>query len=278
MLTGFDDLDLLTGGLLGGNLVFLASRPSIGKTSLAIAIASNVVRRDPETIYGADFGAREVRHAVAFFSLQSTRSQVVQKMIAQTGHLPVHDLRSGSVQAAHWPRLVRSVAEISRSPLLLNDSASLSLREMRNALEATRRGLSGTGIELGFVIVDYFQLMLPPTGSAVEREEHGTAILRGLKMLARDLDVPVLVLAQLGPDLERRHDKRPWLTDFGPFEPVEGFADMVMFLYRDEHYNPDSDDKGVAEVLVAKNRNGPTGRVQLAFHESWGMFASLARR
>ncbi len=125
MLTGFDDLDLLTGGLLDGNLVFLASRPSVGKTSLAIGIASNVVRREPETIYGSDFGAREVRYAVAFFSLQSTRSQVVQKMIAQIGHLRVHDLRRGSGRAAHWPRLVRSVAEVSRSPLFLNDSASL---------------------------------------------------------------------------------------------------------------------------------------------------------
>ncbi|MEW6636981.1 MAG: DnaB-like helicase C-terminal domain-containing protein [Actinomycetota bacterium] len=277
-LTGFTDLDRLTGGLSEGALVVLASGPYAGKTSLALSIVANVLRREPEPIYGANLGVREVRRAVALFSLQSTREQVVQRMVSLAGNLPVRDLRSGSVRAEDWPKLIRSVVEVSRAPLFVNDSAGLSLREMRGALEEMRRGLHGTDVELGLVVVDHLRLMLPPARSEDEREDHATRILRGLKILARDLRVPVLLLAQLPRGLERRHDKRPVLSDFEPSEPVDQFADTVLFLYRDELYDPDTDDKGIAEVIVAKHRDGPTGKVQLAFLEAFGRFASLARR
>lgn len=275
--TGFTDLDRLTGGFSEGDLVALASVPYVGKTSLALSIAANVLRREPETVYGVGLGVREVRRAVALFSLQSTREEVVQRMVSMTGNLPVRDLRGGSVRAEDWPKLIRSVAEVSRAPLFVNDSTGLSLREMREALEVVRRGLGGTDVELGLVIVDNLRLMFPPARSGEERADHAASILRGLKVLARDLRVPVLLLAQLPRGLERRHDKRPLLPDFEPSEPVEEFADTVMFLYRDEIYDPDTDDKGIAEVIVAKQRGGPTGRVMLAFSESFGRFASLAR-
>lgn len=277
-LTGFTDLDQLTGGLSNGDLIVLASRPHMGQSSLALSIAANVIRREPESIYEAELGMREVRRAVAFFSLQSSREQVVQRMISLVGHFPVRDLRSGNVQVEDWPRLVRTVAEVSRAPLFLNDSTDLSLREMRTALEETRRGLRGTDVELGLVIIDHFRLMLPPIRSETDYENHAADILRGLKILARDMRLPVVLLTQLPSGLERRHDRRPLLSDFELSEPMEQFADMVMFLYRDEYYNPDSDDKGIAEIIVGKHRNGPTGKVQLAFLESFGRFASLARR
>jgi replicative DNA helicase len=277
-LTGFTDLDQLTGGLSNGDLIVLASRPHMGQSSLALSIAANVIRREPESIYGEELGMREVRRAVAFFSLQSSREQVVQRMISLVGHFPVRDLRSGNIQVEDWPRLVRTVAEVSRAPLFLNDSTDLSLREMRTALEETRRGLRGTDVELGLVIIDRFRLMLPPIRSESDYENHAADILRGLKILARDIRLPVVLLTQLPSGLERRHDRRPLLSDFELSEPMEQFADMVMFLYRDEYYNPDSDDKGIAEIIVGKHRNGPTGKVQLAFLESFGRFASLARR
>lgn len=277
-LTGFTDLDQLTGEFSEGALAVLASRPYVGKTSLALSIAANVLRREPETIYGTDLGMREVRRAVAFFSLQSTREQVVQRMISLVGHLPVRDLRSGSIGAEDWPRLIRSVAEVSRAPLFLNDSMHLSLREMRAALEEMRLGLHGIDVELGLVVIDQLRLMLPLARPKDSSEDQAASILRGLKVLARDLRVPVLLLAQLPRGLERRHDKRPLLSDFEPSEPADQFADMILFLYRDEFYDADSDDKGIAEIIVAKHRAGPTGKVQLAFLESFGRFASLARR
>ena len=277
-LTGFTDLDRLTGGFADGTLVVLASRPYVGKTSLALSIVANVLRREPETVFGADLGMREIRQAVALFSLQSSRDQVVERMVSILGRFPVRDLRGGNVWAEDWPRLLRTVAEVSRSPLFLSDSAGATVGDMRASLTGLDGDLRGTDVRLGLVVVDHLGLMLPHTGSEHEREERAAGVLRGLKVLARDLRVPVLALAQLPRGLERRHDKRPLLSDFEPWEPTEEFADAVVFLYRDEFYDPDTDDKGVAEVIVAKHRDGPTGKVQLAFLESFGRFASIARR
>jgi replicative DNA helicase len=187
----------------------------------------------------------------------------------------MRNLHAGNVGAEDWPRLIRSVAEVSQAPLFLGGLLGISVEDMRTGLEQLCRDLSRTGVELGLVVVDYFQLMLPFGRSPAGCKEHGTTVLRGLKLLARDFDVPVLVLAELRRDLEQRHDGRPWLTDFGPSEPVEDFADVVMFLYRDEYYDPDCDDKGIAEIIVARNRGGPTDKVQQAFLERWGKFASL---
>jgi replicative DNA helicase len=153
----------------------------------------------------------------------------------------------------------------------------MSVVDMRSSLMKLDRDLRGTDMRLGLVVVDHLGLMLSQIGAEAEREENAADVLRGLKILARDLRVPVLALAQLPRELACRYDKRPLLSDFEPSEPMEEFADAVVFLYRDEFYNPDTDDKGIAEVIVAKHRDGPTGKVQLAFLESFGRFASIAR-
>lgn len=277
-LTGFADLDGLTGGLSEGALVVLASRPYVGKTSLALSIVANILRREPETVYGADLGMREIRQAVALFSLQSSKEQVVQRLVSILGRFPVSDLRAGNIWAEDWPRLIRAVAEVSRSPLFLSDSAGTSAEDMRSSLASLDGDLRGTDMRLGLVVVDHLGLMLPQVGSESEREERAAGTLRALKILARDLRVPVLALARLPRGLDRRYDKRPLLSDFDPSEPVEEFADAVMFLYRDEFYDPDIDDKGIAEVIVAKHRDRPNGKAQLAFLESFGRFASIDRR
>lgn len=281
-LTGFTDLDRLTGGLSEGSLTILASPSGVGKSSFVLSLAANILRREPEPVYGADIGMREVRQTVALFSLQSSKDQVFQKLMAIVGHLPLHNVYSGSVGPEDWPQMVRSAYELSRSPLFVNDSAGINLREMRASLQEVKQSLhdtnlDGAKIELGLIVVDHLHLMLSRSGTPAERENKVTNILRDLKILARDLNVPVLVLSQI-PGEVRRHDKRPLISDFDPSEPVDEFADMVMFLYRDEFYNPDSGDKGIAEVIVAKHRSGPTGMVQMAFLDLvGGRFVSLAR-
>lgn len=281
-LTGFTDLDRLTSGFPDGSLAVLASPSGVGKTSFALSLTANILRREPEPIYGADIGMREVRPAVAMYSLQSSKAQVLQRLTAMVGDIPIRDLHEGSVRAEDWPRLVRAVAETSRAPLYINDSADITTREMRESLAELNQGLSATNVdgakvELGLVVVDHLHLMLRRSGAPSERESQATHILRELKVLARDINVPLLLLAQL-PREERRHDKRPLILDFDPSEPVDEFADTVMFLHRDEFYDTDSDDKGIVELIVAKQRSGPTGKVQMAFLDLYGgRFVSLAR-
>jgi replicative DNA helicase len=190
-------------------------------------------------------------------------------------------LRSGNVKAEDWPKLVRGVAEVSRAPIWIDDTAGVTLMEIRAKVRRLSSQLNARGeTPLSLVVVDYLQLMIG--GDARNRQENRqqeiAEISRGLKVLARDLDVPVLAIAQLSRAVESRHDKRPMLSDLRDSGAIEQDADMVMFLYRDEYYNPDSDDKGIAEVIVGKHRNGPTGKVQLAWMEQYTKFASLARR
>lgn len=281
-ITGYTDLDRLTGGFPGGSLTILASPSGVGKTSFALSLLANILRREPEPVYGADIGMREFRPAVALFSLQTSKAQILEKMTAMAGHIPIHDLNEGSVRNEDWPRLVRAVAETSRAPLYLNDSASITVSQMREPLTELNRGLPATNVdgakvELGLVVVDHLHLMLRRSGTPSERESQAASILRELKVLARDLNVPILVLSQL-PREERRHDKRPLISDFAPSEPVDEFADTVMFLYRDEFYDQDSEDKGVVELIVAKQRGGPTGKVHMAFLDNvGGKFATLAK-
>jgi replicative DNA helicase len=219
---------------------------------------------------------------VAIFSLEMSKEQLVQRLISQTTRIRTQDLRSGNVKAEDWPKLVRGVAEVSRAPIWIDDSAGITLMEMRAKVRRLASRLSAqasegeAGAPLSMVVIDYLQLMM---GSNREnRQQEIAEISRGLKVLARDLNVPVLAIAQLSRAVEQRHDKRPLLSDLRDSGSIEQDADMVMFLYRDEYYNPDSDDKGIAEVIVGKHRNGPTGKVQLAWLEQYTKFASLARR
>jgi replicative DNA helicase len=261
--SGFEDLDRLTTGFHKSDLVVLAARPAMGKTAMAL-----------NTIWHA---AGDKGLPVAIFSLEMSKEQLVQRLISQTTRIRTQDLRSGNVKAEDWPKLVRGVAEVAKAPIWIDDTAGVTLMEMRAKVRrlVSRLNTQG-GLPLSLVVVDYLQLMV---GSSREnRQQEISEISRGLKVLARDLDVPVLAIAQLSRAVEARHDKRPLLSDLRDSGAIEQDADMVMFLYRDEYYNPDSDDKGIAEVIVGKHRNGPTGKVQLAWLEQYTKFASLARR
>jgi replicative DNA helicase len=221
----------------------------------------------------------EKKMPVAIFSLEMSKEQLVQRLISQTTRIPAQALRSGSVKAEDWPKLVRGVAEVSRAPIWIDDTAGVTLMEIRAKVRRLASQLNVVGeMPLSLVVVDYLQLMVGQGNRAENRQQEIAEISRGLKVLARDLDVPVLAIAQLSRAVEARHDKRPLLSDLRDSGAIEQDADMVMFLYRDEYYNSESDDKGIAEVIVGKHRNGPTGKVQLAWLEQYTKFASLARR
>jgi replicative DNA helicase len=263
--TGFEDLDRLTTGFHKSDLIILAARPAMGKTALSL-----------NAIWHA---SGEKKMPVAIFSLEMSKEQLVQRLISQTTRIPAQALRSGNVKAEDWPKLVRGVAEVSRAPIWIDDTAGVTLMEIRAKVRRLASQLNVAGeMPLSLVVVDYLQLMVGQGNRAENRQQEIAEISRGLKVLARDLDVPVLAIAQLSRAVEARHDKRPLLSDLRDSGAIEQDADMVMFLYRDEYYNSDSDDKGIAEVIVGKHRNGPTGKVQLAWMEQYTKFASLARR
>ncbi|MDQ3864067.1 MAG: replicative DNA helicase [Actinomycetota bacterium] len=264
--TGFEDLDRLTTGFHKSDLIILAARPAMGKTALSL-----------NAIWHA---AGERKMPVAIFSLEMSKEQLVQRLISQTTRIPTQALRSGNVKAEDWPKLVRGVAEVSRAPIWIDDTAGVTLLEIRAKVRRLASQLNVAGeMPLSLVVVDYLQLMVggEAHSRAENRQQEVSEISRGLKVLARDLDVPVLAVAQLSRAVESRHDKRPLLSDLRDSGSIEQDADVVMFLYRDEYYNPESDDKGIAEVIVGKHRNGPTGKVQLAWMEQYTKFASLAR-
>src|ERR687885_497902 len=269
--TGFEDLDRLTTGFHKSDLVVLAARPAMGKTAMAL-----------NAIWHA---SGEKKMPVAIFSLEMSKEQLVQRIVSQTTRIRTQDLRSGNVKAEDWPKLVRGVAEVARAPIWIDDTAGITLMEMRakvrrlaSRLHAQVNTEGQSGAPLSLVVVDYLQLMVGQGNRSENRQQEIAEISRGLKVLARDLDVPVLAIAQLSRAVEARHDKRPLLSDLRDSGAIEQDADLVMFLYRDEYYNTDSDDKGIAEVIIGKHRNGPTGKVQLAWLEQYTKFASLARR
>jgi replicative DNA helicase len=265
--SGFEDLDQKTTGFHKSDLVILAARPAMGKTAMALNFLWHAA------------GVKGL--PVAIFSLEMSKEQLVQRLISQITRIRTQDLRSGNVKAEDWPKLVRGVAEVGRAPIWIDDTAGITLMEMRAKVRRLASRLSAQGeVPLSLVVVDYLQLMVGGSvGNRSEnRQQEVAEISRGLKVLARDLNVPVLAVAQLSRAVEQRHDKRPLLSDLRDSGSIEQDADMVMFLYRDEYYNPDSDDKGIAEVIVGKHRNGPTGKVQLAWLEQYTKFASLARR
>jgi replicative DNA helicase len=263
--TGFEDLDRLTTGFHKSDLIILAARPAMGKTAMAL-----------NAIWHA---SGEKKMPVAIFSLEMSKEQLVQRLISQTTRIPAQALRSGNVKAEDWPKLVRGVAEVARAPIWIDDTAGVTLMEIRAKVRRLSSQLNATGERpLSLVVVDYLQLMIGQGNRQENRQQEIAEISRGLKVLARDLDVPVLAIAQLSRAVEARHDKRPLLSDLRDSGAIEQDADMVMFLYRDEYYNSESDDKGIAEVIVGKHRNGPTGKVQLAWLEQYTKFASLARR
>ena len=255
--SGFRDLDRLTSGFQAGNLIIVAARPSMGKSALGLCIAANLA----------------VRHEtpVALFTLEMSKSEVTQRLMCSEAKVESQRLRTGKLAADDWPRLTTACDRLAKAPIYVDDTGSITMMEIRSKA----RRLKSREPNLGLVIVDYMQLMT--SGATAEnRVQEVSQISRALKVLARDLDVPVLAMSQLSRAVEQRHEKRPILSDLRESGSIEQDADLVMFVYRDEYYNEDSDQQGLAELILAKNRNGPTGTEKLSFLKRYAKFADLA--
>jgi replicative DNA helicase len=256
--SGFRDLDRITSGFQEGNLVVMAARPSMGKSALGLGVAANLaVRRNIP---------------VALFTLEMSKSEVTQRLMCSEAKVESQRLRTGKLSADDWPRLTAACDKLAKAPLYVDDTGSITMMEIRSKA----RRLKSKHADLGLIIVDYLQLMT--SGTTVEnRVQEVSQISRSLKVLARDLDVPIVALSQLSRAVEQRHDKRPILSDLRESGSIEQDADIVMFIYRDEYYNAEeSDQQGLAEVIVAKHRNGPTDTVKLSFLKRYAKFSDLA--
>ncbi|MBA2278430.1 MAG: replicative DNA helicase [Chloroflexia bacterium] len=252
--TGFADLDQLTGGLQRSDLIVLAARPSMGKTALALGLA-----------YGA-----AVQHGktVGIFSLEMSAEQLVQRLLATETGVDSHRLRLGQIDDSEWERISRALGRLAEAPIFIDDSANAGVMDVRSK---ARRLQAEHGLDM--VIVDYLQLM---TGRRSDnRVQEISEITRGLKGLARELNVPVIALSQLSRAVESRADHRPMLSDLRESGSIEQDADIVMFIFRDDKYDENSEKKGIAEIIVAKHRNGPVGSINLRFFERTARFADL---
>src|SRR5947209_10134765 len=255
--SGFKDIDELTGGFQPGNLIVLAARPAMGKSCLVTNIAQNA---------SVDHG-----RPVALFSLEMSETELAQRFIAAEAKLNGDDLRKGRVRPDRWPKVVKATERLAAAPLYIDDSSDLGVMELR----AKARRLHSRQ-PLGLVIVDYLQLMRPEPGADSRVEQIGQ-ISRGLKLLARELSIPVIAVSQLSRAVESRPDKRPLLSDFRESGQIEQDADLVMFIFRDEYYNKESERPGEADIIVAKHRNGPVGDVVLTFLSRYPKFANVFR-
>jgi replicative DNA helicase len=254
--TGFNLFDEKTSGLQRSDLIIIAGRPSMGKTSFAMNIAENAALHN--------------ERSVAVFSMEMPGEQLALRMMSSLGRIDSHNLRTGKLDDHDWPRLISSVNMLSKSKLFIDDSPALTPTELR---ARTRRLKREHGIDL--VIIDYLQLM-QVAGSTENRATEISEISRSLKALAKELQVPVIALSQLNRSVEQRPDKRPVMSDLRESGSIEQDADVILFIYRDEVYNPESADKGVAELLIRKQRNGPIGMVKLAFLGQYTRFENLA--
>lgn len=255
--SGFEALDEKTLGFQPSNLIIVAARPSIGKSALMGDFALHAAVRQ-----GAP---------VVIFSLEMSRNEIVQRFLSSEAKVDSQRIRKGSLQEQDWARLSNALGRLHEAPIFIDDSASITLMEMR---AKCRRIKARYG--LGLVVIDYLQLMQSPRKSE-NRNQEVSEISRALKILARELEIPVLCASQLNRSVEARADKRPMLGDLRESGAIEQDSDIVMFLYRDEFYNPDTEHKGEAELILAKHRNGPTGTVHLAFMNQYTKFASIAR-
>jgi replicative DNA helicase len=255
--TGYADLDERLSGLQPSALVIVGARPSMGKTSFALGIAAHA--------------AIEKNLPVLFFSLEMSHLELTQRLLCSEARVDSSRMRNGKLHESDWPKVVHAIGKLGEAPLFIDDNPNLTVMEIR---AKARRLKSREG--LGLIVVDYLQLM-SGHGPAENRQVEVSEISRGLKILARELSVPVVALSQLSRSLEARADKRPVLADLRESGSLEQDADVVLFIYRDEVYNKDSADKGTAEVIISKHRNGPTGMTQLAFLDHFTRFANMAR-
>lgn len=256
--TGYPDLDRMTSGFQPSDLIIVAARPSVGKTAFALNIAQNVGIRG---------------ETVAIFSLEMSAQQLVTRMLCAEGNLEAHKLRTGYLEEDDWERLTMAISTLAKAPIFIDDTPNITVTEIRSKLRRLKaeRGLS-------LVVIDYLQLIQGRSRYAENRQQEISEISRSLKGIARELHVPVIALSQLSRAVEQRQDKRPILSDIRESGSIEQDADIVAFLYRDDYYDPETDRKNIVEVIIAKQRNGPTGKVELVFLKEYNKFVSLDRR
>jgi replicative DNA helicase len=289
--TGYEKLDAKTAGLHEGDLTIVAARPGMGKTSFVLNLAVNVA--SPRTVsvpgpgdagYGDNVERQEPGYGVAVFSLEMPREQLASRMVCSEGRVDLGKLRQGFLQAEDWRRLTEAASYLSSLPVWVDDTPALGLLELRAKVRRIQaeynRAPDGVHTErkLGLVVIDYLQLMQGRPGVS-SREQEISEISRGLKQLAKELRVPVIALSQLNRAVETRtsKDKRPQLSDLRESGAIEQDADTIVFIYRDDYYNPETTDrKGIAELIIAKQRNGPTGKVLTRFTSSCTRFDNLA--
>ncbi len=255
--TGFEEIDKLTSGLQASELIIIAGRPSMGKTAFSLDIARHA--------------ASEADITVAFFSLEMSRNQIGKRLLSSEAKVDSHKLRGGFLEESDWPKLAQATGALAEIPLFIDDTPALSVLEMK----AKARRLKSEHHNLGLIIVDYLQLMRGE-GFKDSREQEISNISSSLKALAKELDLPVVALSQLNRRVEDRQDKRPQLADLRESGAIEQDADVVAFIYRDEVYNksPDNPNKGIAEVIIGKQRNGPVGNAKLVFLDKYTSFAN----
>ena len=255
--SGFIDLDRMTSGWQKSDFIILAARPAMGKTAFALNMAQNA--------------AMATKEPVAIFSLEMSKEQLVNRMISSMAEIDQQTLRNGRIYGEDWVRLVNAIAPLAEAPVFIDDTPAISVREVR---AKARRLKAEHG--LAMIIIAYLQLM-GSTGRIESRQQEVSQISRSLKALARELDVPIIALSQLSRSVEQGTEKKPSLSHLRESGSLEQDADIVMFIYRDEYYNEDSDKKGQAEIIIAKHRNGATGSVDLSFRKEFTKFGNLSR-
>jgi len=256
LATGFTDLDEMTAGLQPSDLIIVAARPSMGKTALAVNMAEHA--------------ALKSKKAVALFSMEMSASQLAFRLISSLGRINQQHLRTGDIQEEEWPRVTSAITLLSDAKIFIDDTPALSPAELRARARRLKREH-----DLGLIVIDYLQLMAAST-QGENRATEISEISRSLKAMAKELDCPVIALSQLNRSLEQRTDKRPVMADLRESGAIEQDADVILFIYRDEYYNSESNDKGQAEIIIGKQRNGPTGMVKLTFLGQYTRFESIA--
>ena len=256
--TGFIDLDYRTAGMQPSDLVLIAARPSMGKTAFVLNIAQYVAFHSGE--------------CVAIFSLEMSKEQLVNRLFAMESKVDSQHLRTGNLSDLEWEKLIESAGMIGQSKLIIDDTPGISIAEMRSKCRKFKLEM-----DLKMVIIDYLQLMSGSGRGSESRQQEISDISRSLKALARELQVPVIALSQLSRAVEQRPDHRPMLSDLRESGAIEQDADVVMFIYRDDYYNPDTEKKGIAEINIAKQRNGPIGTVDLVWLPEFTKFANLQK-
>lgn len=255
--TGFTDLDELTSGLQPADLIIVAGRPSMGKTTIAMNMAENIAIKGEKP--------------VAIFSMEMPGDALAMRMMSSLGRIDQHKVRTGKLEDHEWPRLTSAISLLGETKMFIDDTPALTTTEVR----ARARRLTREHGQLGLIVLDYLQLMQSPT-SGDNRVQQISDISRGLKALAKELNVPVVALSQLNRNLESRPNKRPLMSDLRESGAIEQDADLIIFVYRDEVYNEDSPDKGIAEIIIGKQRNGPLGTVRLTFLGQYTRFENYA--